>query len=102
MNPGVKLFFSFLFIFLPYAFILVFIYSLILVLVLVSKNLSGTDLQVSGILELEKALCEFFSNTAVLEARRAAARQAFHASASGIIENIWNILHFHVFRKALS
>ncbi|CAL5334617.1 unnamed protein product [Camellia sinensis] len=58
-------------------------------------------LQVSGKLELEKALCEFFSNTAVLEARRAAARQAFHALSSGIIENIWNILHFHVFRKAL-
>ncbi|KAL7264907.1 hypothetical protein ACSBR1_002793 [Camellia fascicularis] len=59
-------------------------------------------LQVSGKLELEKALCEFFSNTAVLQARRAAARQAFHALSSGIIENIWNILHFHVFRKALS
>ncbi|KAA8518637.1 hypothetical protein F0562_016111 [Nyssa sinensis] len=58
-------------------------------------------LQVSGKVELEKALRELFRNSKVLEARRVAANQAFHALSSGIIEKIWNIIHFHVFRKAL-
>ncbi|XAR69692.1 Lipid IV(A) 3-deoxy-D-manno-octulosonic acid transferase [Bertholletia excelsa] len=56
-------------------------------------------LQVSGKLELQKSLLELLSNKRILEARRAAAKQAFHALSSGIIENVWNILHFHVFRK---
>ncbi|XP_058204110.1 probable 3-deoxy-D-manno-octulosonic acid transferase, mitochondrial isoform X1 [Rhododendron vialii] len=58
-------------------------------------------LQVSGKLELEKALGELFRNSTVLEARRAAGRQAFHALSRGVIENVWNLLHSHVFRKSL-
>ncbi|XP_052176413.1 probable 3-deoxy-D-manno-octulosonic acid transferase, mitochondrial isoform X2 [Diospyros lotus] len=58
-------------------------------------------LQVSGKLELEKALFELFSNSTLLERHRAAARQAFHVLSSGIIENIWSILNFHVLKKAL-
>ncbi|GFZ10771.1 KDO transferase A [Actinidia rufa] len=64
--------------------------------------LSGTDLQVSGKLGLEKALIELFSNLSVLEARRAAARQAFDDLSTGVIENVWNLLDFHVFRISLS
>ncbi|KAI8563178.1 hypothetical protein RHMOL_Rhmol03G0092200 [Rhododendron molle] len=59
-------------------------------------------LQVSGKLELEKALGELFRNSTVLEARRAAGRQAFHALSRGVIENVWNLLHSHVFRKSMS
>ncbi|XP_057471806.1 probable 3-deoxy-D-manno-octulosonic acid transferase, mitochondrial isoform X2 [Actinidia eriantha] len=59
-------------------------------------------LQVSGKLGLEKALIELFSNSSVLEARRAAARQAFDDLSTGVIENVWNLLHFHVFRNSLS
>ncbi|KAL6988324.1 hypothetical protein U1Q18_014075 [Sarracenia purpurea var. burkii] len=59
-------------------------------------------LQVSGKLELEKALHELFRNKTILEARRAAARQAFHALSNGVIENVWNLLDFHVFRKSLT
>ncbi|XP_044474257.1 probable 3-deoxy-D-manno-octulosonic acid transferase, mitochondrial isoform X2 [Mangifera indica] len=58
-------------------------------------------LQVSGKLELEEALKELFSDARLLEARRVAAKQAFCATSSGIIANVWNLLDYHIFRQAL-
>ncbi|KAK6140051.1 hypothetical protein DH2020_026186 [Rehmannia glutinosa] len=56
--------------------------------------------QVSGE-KLVEAVNELFSNVEILEARRAAARQAYCALSSGIIENVWEMLHFHVFLKSV-
>lgn len=58
-------------------------------------------MQVSGKLELEEALKELFSDARLLEARRVAAKQAFCATSSGIIANVWNLLDYHIFRQAL-
>lgn len=58
--------------------------------------------QVAGQVELEVVLHELLSNAEVLEARRVAAKQAFHALSNGVIENVWNLLHFHVFSKELT
>jgi 3-deoxy-D-manno-octulosonic-acid transferase len=52
-------------------------------------------MQVSGKLELEKAL---FSDAKVLEARCTSAKQAFHALSSGIVANVWNLLNSHVLK----
>lgn len=57
------------------------------------------SLQVSGKLELEKALIEFFTDEAVLEARRKAAKEAFNHLSSDIIGRIWSSLEFHIFSK---
>ncbi|KAL3628376.1 hypothetical protein CASFOL_027422 [Castilleja foliolosa] len=46
------------------------------------------------------AVNELFDNVEILEARRAAAKQAFDALSNGIVESIWEILHFHVFMKS--
>lgn len=59
------------------------------------------SLQVSGKLELEKALIEFFTDEAVLEARRKAAKEAFNHLSSDIIGRIWSSLEFHIFSKLL-
>lgn len=58
-------------------------------------------MQVSGQLELEEAIVELLSDAKILEARRMAAKQAFHALSSGIIVNVCNLLNFHVFKQAL-
>ncbi|KAG8648627.1 probable 3-deoxy-D-manno-octulosonic acid transferase, mitochondrial [Manihot esculenta] len=52
--------------------------------------------QVSGTLELEEAIKELLNDAKLLDARRMAAKQAFHALSSGIIANVWNLLNFHV------
>ena len=65
------------------------------------KRLTAQIMQVAGKVELVEILGELFSNTKLLEAHRSAAKQAFHALSSGIIENVWNLLDFHVFRKAI-
>ncbi|KAL8526235.1 hypothetical protein ACS0TY_015452 [Phlomoides rotata] len=49
--------------------------------------------------KLVEAVNELFDNAKILEARRVASRQAHHALSSGIVENIWKMLHFHVFVK---
>ncbi|XP_024038395.1 probable 3-deoxy-D-manno-octulosonic acid transferase, mitochondrial [Citrus clementina] len=58
-------------------------------------------LQVSRKSELEEALSQLFSDARVLEAQQMAAKQAFCALSSGIVANVWNLLNFHVFRRAL-
>ncbi|XP_023913349.2 probable 3-deoxy-D-manno-octulosonic acid transferase, mitochondrial isoform X2 [Quercus suber] len=58
-------------------------------------------MQVSGKLELEKALKELFSDAKVLEARRMAAKQAFRALSTGIVANVWSLLNVHVLNQAL-
>ncbi|XP_059428139.1 probable 3-deoxy-D-manno-octulosonic acid transferase, mitochondrial isoform X1 [Corylus avellana] len=58
-------------------------------------------LQVSGKIELEKALKELFSDAKVLEAHCTAGKQAFHALSSGIVANVWNLLNSHVLKRAL-
>ncbi|KAL7096712.1 hypothetical protein ACP275_10G096700 [Erythranthe tilingii] len=55
-------------------------------------------LQVSGE-KLAEAVNELFGNVEIFEARRLAARQAYHALSSGIVENIWEMLQFHVLKK---
>ncbi|TKY53040.1 3-deoxy-D-manno-octulosonic acid transferase [Spatholobus suberectus] len=56
-------------------------------------------LQVSGKLELEKALVELFTNATLLEARRRAAKEAFCRLSCGIVDNIWSLLNFHIFSR---
>ncbi|CAL0321469.1 unnamed protein product [Lupinus luteus] len=56
-------------------------------------------LQVSGKLELEKALIELLTNATLLEERRIAAKEAFGLLSSDIVSNIWNLLNFHIFSK---
>ncbi|KAI9122326.1 hypothetical protein K1719_007015 [Acacia pycnantha] len=56
-------------------------------------------LQVPGKLELEEALIELFTNEAVLEARRRAAKEAFNHLSSDIIARIWSSLEFHIFSR---
>lgn len=58
-------------------------------------------MQVSGKIELEKALKELFSDAKVLEARGTSAKQAFHSLSSGIVANFWNLLNSHVLKRAL-
>lgn len=52
--------------------------------------------------KLVEAVHELFDNVQTLETRRLAARQAYHALSSGIVGNIWEMLHFHVFVKSVS
>ncbi|KAJ4705105.1 putative 3-deoxy-d-manno-octulosonic-acid transferase [Melia azedarach] len=58
-------------------------------------------LQVSGKSELEEALRKLFSDARKLEERQMAAKQAFCALSSGVVANVWNLLNFHVLRRAL-
>ncbi|KAL3536171.1 hypothetical protein ACH5RR_004632 [Cinchona calisaya] len=57
-------------------------------------------LQVSGDM-LGEAIIELFGNTKILEARRTAAKQAYHALSSGVIENIWSLVQFHILDKSV-
>ncbi|KAK7267878.1 hypothetical protein RIF29_20558 [Crotalaria pallida] len=54
-------------------------------------------LQVSGKIELEKALIELFTNETLLEARRRAAKEAFGRLSGDIVMNIWNLLNRYIF-----
>ncbi|XP_054800960.1 probable 3-deoxy-D-manno-octulosonic acid transferase, mitochondrial isoform X2 [Prosopis cineraria] len=56
-------------------------------------------LQVSGKLELEKALLELFTDEAVLEARRRAAKEAFTHLSCDVLARIWSSLEFHIFSR---
>ncbi|CAA0830372.1 Probable 3-deoxy-D-manno-octulosonic acid transferase- mitochondrial [Striga hermonthica] len=57
-------------------------------------------LQVSGE-NLVEAINELLSNVKILEARRAAARQAFRALSNGVVESVWEMLKCHVFIKSM-
>ncbi|XP_068493664.1 probable 3-deoxy-D-manno-octulosonic acid transferase, mitochondrial isoform X2 [Phaseolus vulgaris] len=56
-------------------------------------------LQVSGKLELEKALLELFTNATLLEARGRAAKEVFFSLSCGILEKTWSLLNFHIFSR---
>ncbi|KAI3709636.1 hypothetical protein L2E82_39402 [Cichorium intybus] len=53
--------------------------------------------QVGRGMELEEILDKLFSDPQLQEARQMAAKQAFHALSSGIIDNVWNLLELHIF-----
>ncbi|KAF8403201.1 hypothetical protein HHK36_011300 [Tetracentron sinense] len=57
-------------------------------------------LQVSGKVELEKALNELFSNAKILDARRVAAKQTYLALSRGVVAKVWNVINLHVLRKS--
>ncbi|KAK3017517.1 hypothetical protein RJ639_006122, partial [Escallonia herrerae] len=59
-------------------------------------------LQVSGNAELEEVLRELFSNAKLLDARRVAAKQAFNALSSGVVEKVCNLLHLHIYSKVFT
>lgn len=50
--------------------------------------------------ELKEALEELFGNAEVLEARRQAAKQAFLALSSGVVQNVWNLIDVHVLKRS--
>ncbi|XP_022746888.1 probable 3-deoxy-D-manno-octulosonic acid transferase, mitochondrial [Durio zibethinus] len=56
-------------------------------------------MQVSGKLELEKALRELFDDGKILESRQKAANEAYHALSSSVVANAWNLLNFHFLRQ---
>ncbi|KAL9253771.1 putative 3-deoxy-D-manno-octulosonic acid transferase, mitochondrial [Drosera capensis] len=53
-------------------------------------------LQVSGEADLGTAIGELLSDQVLLEARRAAAKQAFHALSTGVDSHVWNLLCWHL------
>ncbi|XP_071908367.1 probable 3-deoxy-D-manno-octulosonic acid transferase, mitochondrial isoform X2 [Coffea arabica] len=57
-------------------------------------------LQVSGDMLVE-ALIELFSDAKLLETRRAAAKQAYHALSIGVVENMWRLVQFHILDKSV-
>ncbi|XP_027173533.1 probable 3-deoxy-D-manno-octulosonic acid transferase, mitochondrial isoform X2 [Coffea eugenioides] len=57
-------------------------------------------LQVSGDMLVE-ALIELFSDAELLETRRAAAKQAYHALSNGVVENMWRLVQFHILDKSV-
>lgn len=50
-------------------------------------------------MELEEILDKLLSDPQLLEAHRMAAKQTFRALSSGVIENVWNLLELHIYRK---
>ncbi|CAI9267986.1 unnamed protein product [Lactuca saligna] len=56
-------------------------------------------IQVGGGMELEEILDKLLSDPELLEAHRMAAKQTFRALSSGVIENVWNLLELHIYRK---
>ncbi|XP_019416087.1 PREDICTED: probable 3-deoxy-D-manno-octulosonic acid transferase, mitochondrial [Lupinus angustifolius] len=56
-------------------------------------------LQVSGKLELEKALIKLLTNATLLQAHRRASKEAFGLLSNDIVSNIWNLLNFHIFSR---
>ncbi|XP_017977462.1 PREDICTED: probable 3-deoxy-D-manno-octulosonic acid transferase, mitochondrial isoform X2 [Theobroma cacao] len=59
-------------------------------------------MQVSGKLDLEKALGKLFSDAKILESRQKAAKEAFNALSSSVVTNAWNLLNFHFLRQVFS
>ncbi|CAI9760632.1 unnamed protein product [Fraxinus pennsylvanica] len=57
-------------------------------------------LQISGE-KLVDAVNELFCNDKILEERRTAAKQAYHALSRGVVENVWRQLHFHIFNRSM-
>lgn len=51
---------------------------------------------------LVDAVSELLVNAEILEARRLAARQAHLALSRGIVEKLWDTLHFHIFMKSVT
>ncbi|GMH23176.1 hypothetical protein Nepgr_025019 [Nepenthes gracilis] len=56
-------------------------------------------IQVSSKVDLISVLSELFGNPKILEARRSAAKQAFHSLSSGVVAHVWNLLSQHVLYK---
>ncbi|XP_047977621.1 probable 3-deoxy-D-manno-octulosonic acid transferase, mitochondrial [Salvia hispanica] len=52
--------------------------------------------------KLVDVVSELFVNAEILEARRLAARQAYLTLSRGIVEKLWDTLHFHIFMKSVS
>ncbi|XP_062117477.1 probable 3-deoxy-D-manno-octulosonic acid transferase, mitochondrial [Humulus lupulus] len=59
-------------------------------------------LQVSEQFELEEALEVVFRDNQVLEARREAAKQAYHCLSRGTVTRVWNLLDSQLLKHALS
>ncbi|XP_030492706.2 probable 3-deoxy-D-manno-octulosonic acid transferase, mitochondrial [Cannabis sativa] len=59
-------------------------------------------LQVSGQVELQEALEVVFRDKKVLEARREAAKQAYHCLSRGTVTRVWNLLDSQLLKHALS
>lgn len=59
-------------------------------------------LQVGGKLKLEEALRKLFSDVKFLQAHCAAAKQVYHTLSSGLVQNVWNLLHIQILQRALS
>lgn len=55
-------------------------------------------LQVSGE-KLVEAISELFGDAKLLEARREASMQAYHGLSRGIVENVWRMLHMHIYEQ---
>nr|GEU83659.1 probable 3-deoxy-D-manno-octulosonic acid transferase, mitochondrial isoform X1 [Tanacetum cinerariifolium] len=55
---------------------------------------------VGGGLELEAFIDNLLSNPEILEARKTAAKQAFRYLSSGVIENVWTLLDYHILKNA--
>lgn len=51
--------------------------------------------------QLVEAVNELFVDAKILEARRVAARQAYRTLSYGIVEKLWEMLHYHVFMKSV-
>lgn len=49
--------------------------------------------------KLVEVVNELFVNAKILETRRVAAKQAYHALSCGVVEKLWETVHFHVFVK---
>ncbi|KAK8563479.1 hypothetical protein V6N13_006326 [Hibiscus sabdariffa] len=56
-------------------------------------------MQVSGKLELEKALSELLADAKVLESRQKAAKESFHSLSTAVVSNAWNLLDIHLLRS---
>ncbi|XP_039068331.1 probable 3-deoxy-D-manno-octulosonic acid transferase, mitochondrial isoform X1 [Hibiscus syriacus] len=56
-------------------------------------------MQVSGKLELEKALGELFADAKILESRQNAAKEAFHSLSTAVVSSAWDLLDFHLSRN---
>lgn len=51
---------------------------------------------------LVQSLIELFNDANILEARRVASKQAYCALSSGVLENIWSLVQFHILDKVTS
>mgnify|MGYP004709232213 CR=1 FL=1 len=77
-----------------------FLYSPVRTFSLGAFSVMDLVLQVSGDMLVE-ALIELFSDAKLLETRRAAAKQAYHALSIGVVENMWRLVQFHILDKSV-